>query len=245
MRILSIDIENLPHLVWSWGLYNVTLSPDMVIRPARIISFAAKWVGEKGVEFRSEFHDGYDVMIRRAWELLDEADAVLGYNSASFDVPKLNRAFAVLGLGPPSPFRHIDLLKTARRQFSFASNKLGFVSEDLSVGGKVKHEGWRLWQACADGDAKAWSRMCKYNKHDTVLTEELYWRLLPWIPSLPSQSAFNGDESCPKCGKDALEKQGHAYTQSGKFQRYKCGNCGGWSRGSKRVSGTERVQIAA
>ncbi|NIV35232.1 MAG: hypothetical protein GWN58_38990, partial [Anaerolineae bacterium] len=48
-------------------------------------------------------------MLEGAWELLDEADAVVHYNGKKFDIPTLNREFVKYGFTPPSPYKQIDL----------------------------------------------------------------------------------------------------------------------------------------
>lgn len=240
MRILIIDIETSPNIADVWGLFNQNISLSQLRESTRMICFAAKWYGKPKVYFYSEFHNGRDEMIQAAHELLDEADVLMYYNGDKFDLPHLNREFLLAGLPPPSPCNSIDLLKTARKKFRFPSNKLAYVSTALGLEGKVSHEGHQLWVKCLAGDAKAWARMRKYNKRDVTLLEELYDRLLPWIPGHP-HAGLSGDrpESCPKCGSDKLKRQGHTYTQLGKYQRYRCDNCGTWSRSTRRVVGSE------
>ena len=60
---------------------------------------------ERKVHFASEWEDGERGMARRMHALLDEADAVLGWNSDKFDVRWLNAIFAKHGMARPSPFR--------------------------------------------------------------------------------------------------------------------------------------------
>lgn len=204
--------------------------------------FAAKWVGRKGVEFWSDL-DGHQTMIQKAWDLLNEADAVLHYNGARFDIPHLQREFMEAGFTPPSPFKQIDLLKTARTKAKFLSNKLAFVAPRLGQKGKVKHEGFGLWLKCMDGDEAAWKRMRSYNIRDVTELEELYTTLLPWITTHPSHGAQTGTDVCPRCGSEERRKDGFYYTAIGKFQQYQCKVCGGWSKDSKRLEATSLVAV--
>ena len=60
-------------------------------------------------------------VLQSIWKLLDEADIVIGHNGDRFDLRKLNARFIDNDINPPSPFRTIDTLKVARREFAFVS----------------------------------------------------------------------------------------------------------------------------
>ena len=187
-RLLVIDIETMANLCWSWGVWQQNIYPAQIVKPKRTISFAAKWVGESKVHFLSEYHHGYDVMVQAAWDLLDEADAVIGYNSKRFDVKHLNTEFKLAGLSPPSAYQQIDLLQVTRREFAFGSNKLEEVAKRLGHGQKREHEGFALWVKCEAGDKAAWKRMKEYNINDVKLTERLFDDYRVWIPLRGRQS---------------------------------------------------------
>src|SRR5690242_13408889 len=144
MKALVIDIETSPNLAHVWGLFNQNVSINQLRESTQVICWAAKWVGKPGVLFASDHHDGHEVVVQQAWELIDEADSLVTYNGANFDTKHLNREFLLAGLAPPSPVLQIDLLRTMRKQFRFTSNKLDHVSQQLGVGKKVKHEGHEL-----------------------------------------------------------------------------------------------------
>lgn len=97
IKILTIDIETRPNLAYVWGLWDQNVGLNQIEETGSVISWAAKWHGEKKVYFASDYHDGHSEMVRRAWELLDEADAVVGYNSKAFDMKHLNREFVLEG----------------------------------------------------------------------------------------------------------------------------------------------------
>ena len=237
-RILTLDIESAPNLAHVWSLWNANVSLNQLMQPTSVMSFAAKWHGKSPVEFRSDFHDGHEEMIERAWALLDEADVLVTYNGKKFDVTHLQREFILLGLTPPSPYKHVDLYQVVRAKFNFASRKLDHVVQQLGLGQKVKHEGHDLWVRCLAGDPAAWGRMKRYNKADVVITERLYDYLTPWIngPHMGLLSGVEGD-SC-KCGSVNLEKRGTAFTSVSAFQQYRCRDCGAWPRGSKALGRT-------
>lgn len=246
MKLLLLDIETKPSLAYVWGLWDQNVGLNQLVESGETMCWAAKWVGKEGVEFRSTHHDGKRTMVDRMWTLLDECDAVIHYNGKRFDIPHLNRDFLAADLTPPSPYKQIDLLATARRKFKFPSNKLAYVSKALGLEGKVGHEGFNLWVKCMAGDDEAWATMREYNVQDMKLLEDLYTRLLPWIDQHPSYGALGLDESvCPRCGKDALQRRGFDHTKTGKYQRYRCSACGTWSRDTLRVGGTKRTELSA
>lgn len=243
MKILSVDIENAPGSGYFWGLWDQNIALSQLIQPSRVICFAAKWLDSKEMIFKSEFHNSHDEMLSSAHALLDEADAVIGYNSRKFDVKHLNREFFLANLEPPSPFKHIDLMETAKKQFAFMSNKLQFLLTETKIGSKLEHEGFPLWEKCMAGDEAAWVRMRRYNENDTRETEKLYKALLPWIPNHPSHGAHNAEDACPQCGGKRLIMEGTAYTSTGQYQRYHCKDCGRWSRGTQRNARTTIVGL--
>lgn len=239
MKILVIDIETKPSMAYVWRLWDENVSLDQLIEAGEMICWAAKWLGDKKVEFRSVEHDGQAVMVERAWELLNEADAVVHYNGRNFDVPYLQRAFLEHGLNPPAPFKQIDLFETVKRQFNFPSNKLEFAGRALLGRGKMKHDGFTLWTSCMNHDAKAWKKMRAYNIADIKLTEELYFVLRPWIKAHPSMAAFDGENKCTKCGSIDLTKAGFVFLSTGRYQRLKCKGCGANMRSTKRYDGVQ------
>lgn len=236
MKILYIDIETSPNLAHVWGLWNQNVGLSQLRESSVMMCFAAKWRGKPKVSFyRGEG------MVEAAHALLDEADVVVYYNGDRFDRPILNKEFLLAGMTPPAPYKTIDLLKAVKSQFRFPSNKLDYVSGVLGFGGKEHHEGHMLWVKCIAGDTTAWKTMQKYNKKDVTLLEDVHDRLLPWLPAPPNVGLYL-DTDCPRCPQGDLERRGWAYTGLGRFQRFRCRNCGGWSKSSKREDG---VQISS
>ncbi len=231
-RILIIDIETRPNQVFTWGLWDQNIAISQIVEPGGTFCFAAKWYGERKVHYYSDHHDGHDEMVRAAWELLDEADIVVGWNQRAFDVKHLNREFINARLGPPTAHKDIDLLLVARRRFKFPSNKLDYVSRELGIGFKVQHSGFQLWRDCMAGDDKAWAMMRRYNIHDVRLTEELYDRLRPWIPNHPNLNQYRWQtvSGCHACGGDDLEEAGFKYTQTRTYKRFRCRTCLAYSQ---------------
>lgn len=234
IKILIIDIETRPNLAWCWGLFDQNISLNQIERVGSVISWAAKWHGDRRVMFASDHHDGHKSCIKQAWDLIDEADVVIGYNSKSFDMKHLAREFILADLPPPSHYVDIDLLAVVRNRFKFLSNKLQHVSQELGIGSKTQHDGFDLWLGCMRGDPKSWTIMRRYNKQDVVLTEKLYERLLPWIRNHPHRGLYGGDVACcPRCGHDKLITRKYYTTRTGKYRTVQCKQCKGYSKANK------------
>jgi hypothetical protein len=168
--------------------------------------------------------------------MLNEADAVIHYNGTRFDMPTLNKEFLLFGMPPPTPYKQIDLLKVARNQFRFPSNKLDYVAQQLKLGSKTTHMGHEMWLRCMNKDEEAWALMEEYNCNDVVLLESLYNVLRPWIKGHPNMSIFKGELVCPTCGGNHFQKRGFAFTSGGKYQRFQCMDCRTWFRDTANVA---------
>lgn len=246
MKILAWDIETGPNLAYVWGLWDQNVALNQIEDRGEVLSFAARWIDEpkSKIEFWRGGHDlggAHEEMVNRAWELLDQADALVSWNGKGFDTKHMNRAFLLAGLAPPSPAKEIDLMLVARSRFKFVSNKLDNVAQELGLGSKIKHSGFDLWRRCLLGEAKAWAEMRKYNEQDVHLLVDLYERLLPWITGHPNRNLYDPKvDGCPKCpaGPESLVRQGFRPTMTGMYQRYQCAKCGGWSSEGTRSFGS-------
>ena len=235
MKILLLDIETSPNLAYVWGIWQQNIGINQIENSGSILCWSAKWLGEEKIHFDSVQKSDEYVMLARIHKLVSQADALVHYNGAKFDLPVLNREWLKHGFPPPSPAKHIDLLQVCKKQFRFVSNKLDYVSQFLGIGEKVRHEGHELWTKCMRGDREAWKRMRGYNEQDVILLEQLYLRLMPWVEKHPSHGAMGGESCCPKCGSEEFQQRGWAMTSMHKYRRYQCNDCGGWFRGNKTV----------
>jgi len=188
MKILMLDIETTPLQVYTWGLWDQNIGINQIIKPTEMMCFGAKWQGKKKVTFKSVHHDGKEAMLKELHSMMEEADVLIGWNSASFDHKHIKREFLENGMTPPSVVKDLDLMSIVKANFRFPSNKLDYVAQALGVGSKVKHSGFDLWIGCMAGKESSWREMKKYQIQDVVLLEELYQVLLPWLPGASSVS---------------------------------------------------------
>lgn len=234
MKILHLDIETAPNMVYCWGLYDQNIAINQIVEPGYTLCWSAKWHGERKMHFSSLYRDGHSVMVQKIFDLLEEADAVVHYNGTRFDIPTLNKEFVLEGLVPPSSYKEIDLLRVARQRFKFPSNKLDYIAKELGLGSKTKHLGMDLWRGCMAEEAASWRIMERYNKQDVNLLEKLYLKLRPWIKNHPNQGLYVNSKNpvCRNCGSDDLIRKGFEYLMVGKYQRFRCNSCGAPNRGA-------------
>ena len=79
------------------------------------------------------------------------------------------------------------------------------------------------------GDKKSWKKMGEYNKQDVVLLEKVYFKMLPFMTQHPNLALMTGQkEACPNCGSVHIIRRGHQFSQTVKYQRWQCMDCGSW-----------------
>jgi hypothetical protein len=243
MKLLFLDLETSPMTAHTWGLWQQNVSLNQILSSTEVICFGARWYGQKKVIFKSVHHDGKEGMLKELHALMDEADVVCGWNSASFDHKHIRREFLEAGMLPPSPTKDLDLMRVVKSQFKFPSNKLDYVAQKLGVGAKVKHSGFELWIDCMAGKESAWTEMKKYQIQDVNLLIDLYEILRPWIKNHPSVPLHNySEDGCVVCGSLKLQRRGYEKTSTAVYQRLQCTNCGKWMRGTKKEPGSATVR---
>lgn len=243
-KILYIDIETSPNLVYTFGLRNAYIGIDQIVEPSRILGFSYMWDGDKKAKWHSEFHhpDGRIGMLREVHALLDEADIVVHYNGKRFDMPWIRGELIMEGFPPPSPVFQVDLYSVVRQNSRYASGKLDWTAKTLLGDQKVKHSGFGMWVRCLNNDPKAWAEMKKYALQDSELMPPIYHKLRPWIETgHPNVALLEGKESiaCTRCASENYYRRGSRYTLAGRYPRYNCKDCGAWFRGAIRLSTTE------
>lgn len=245
-KILVMDIETSPILGYVWDLFDQNVAINQIHTDWCILSWSAKWYGDPASKImykdnrkKRNYLDDKQ-LVKSMWKLLDEADIIITQNGKSFDEKKLNARFAIHGLPPPSSFRHIDTCLIARKKFKFTSNKLEYLAKKLNKKynkfAHKKYPGFELWRECMKGNIDAWNHMEKYNKQDVLALEELYTRLIPWDSSINFSIYSGGEHHVCSCGSRKFNKRGFFFTNTGKYQRYKCKKCGRETRDRKKVT---------
>lgn len=246
-KILCIDLETTPLEVYSWGIYDQQINPQQIIKDWSILSWAACWLHEPNkmmyMDTRKEKDPRNDKnILKEIHKLMNEADIVLGQNSNSFDIKRLNTRFMVHNMKPPSSYRKIDTKRIAKKYFAFTTSSLDFMTKTLNTRQeKMKNSGLSLWIGCLNKNLKSFKELEKYNKQDVAATVSLYLdHLQPWDSSLnPSLYTDTLDHIC-SCGCKKLNRNGFAYTSTGKYQRFSCSRCGAEVRAKDNLLSKEK-----
>ena len=224
-RILIYDIETAPILAHVWKLWDNNVGLNQIDSDWYIMSVAAKWLGEDEVFYwdQQDVHPMEDdtYLLSKLWDLLNEADFVIGQNIQKFDTKKVNARFVLNGFPKPSTYRQIDTMLQAKQQFGFTSNKLEYMTDRLCPEHKKsKHKefpGHELWAECLKGNSAAWAEMKSYNIDDIHATEALYNVLSSWDSKLPNFDIFIDD----LIDMSIWEHDGYVYSNVGKYKRYR------------------------
>lgn len=247
-KILFIDIETAPILAHTWSIWNVNIGLNQIVRDWSILSFAAKWDHQKNMMYYDQrkekdiFND--KKLVQKLWLLLNEADILVTQNGDSFDIKKINARLLFHGFPPPSSYKRIDTKKLAKKNFSFTSNKLEYMTEKFNKTYKKlshnKYPGMALWTECLKGTKGAWKEMERYNKHDVLSLIELYNKLITWDSTINFSLYHDDEDHVCSCGSHDFTRNGFAYTSTGKFQRFVCVKCNKESRSKENLFSVEK-----
>lgn len=219
-RILFLDIETYAMKMSGFGLFNQNFSIDQIIEDWSILSFCAKFAGEEEIVYQASNEYSEKEMLTKLWEMMNEAHYVCGHNSKRFDVKKIFSRMIINGMDRPAPFREIDTLEIAKRNFGMTSNKLAFLTNLLCKqyvkDYHGKFAGFSLWRECALGNPEAFEELRHYNIIDVLSLEELYGILAKWDTKLP---VFEVHED-GVADMSNWEPVGHVFSNSGKFVCY-------------------------
>lgn len=249
-KILIWDIETSPIEAYVWGLWDNNVALNQIKKDWNIISWSAKWHGEKKVlhmDLRHQKNKSDDKkIVTELRKLIESADVVVTQNGKSFDIKKLNARCILNGLKPIKRVTHLDVCRIAKKTFGFTSHKLEYMTNKLCTKYKKlkvkKFQGQDLWTECLKGNQLAWKEMHKYNDYDVLSLEELYNIIIPWDNSINFNVYNDEPNNKCKCGNNKFVKNGFCYSSIGRYQRYACSKCGAESRDRKNLLSKQKKQ---
>lgn len=245
-KILLFDTETSLINCFTFGTFQQNISIGAIVQDWHLICWSAKWLF--GSEIMSDCltpeeaakHDDKRIC-ESIWNLLDQADVVIAHNASGFDVPRVNTRFLLNGMTPPSSFRTFDTLTMARKEFSNTSNKLDYWNRILGLPQK-KDAPLELWMKCFYGDKQALAEMLDYNKNDVDILEDFYLRIRPFAKNHPNLNLWNENEVsvCPNCASENLSWGGNYYTPTGRYEAFRCLDCGAIGRSKENNLSKEK-----
>ena len=250
-KILFWDLETSLQLAAIFQLaHNDWIDPSSLVTERYIICASWKWAGEDKVhsisvtDFKKAFekdpHNDKHV-VAKLHEVLSEADVIVHHNGDSFDKRYLDTRILFHNLPALPPITSIDTYKVAKSKLLFNSNKLDYVAKYLGVGGK-KSTTPGLWMKILNGEKKAHQEMVDYNKHDVVILEKVYKKLMPYIQNHVTREIY-GQIGCPRCGSKKVQSRGFHRAVTKTYRRYCCNTCGGWFRDLKGEKQSTKTRV--
>jgi len=230
LKRLFWDIETSPNVVLSWRVgYDLNIAQDNIIKERAIICIGYKWEHEKTSHILTWDKKQCDkAMLKKFLEVASEADEMVAHNGDRFDMPWFKTRCIYHGLDF-QPYKCIDTLKWARRQFLFNSNKMDYLARYLGIGAKIKTE-FGLWKdICLHNSPKAMKLMTDYCKHDVVILEKVWKRLYDLVNAKTHAGVMLGHErwTCPHDGSRHVHTHKTSVTAKGvKAYMMKCLDCG-------------------
>jgi DNA polymerase III epsilon subunit-like protein len=254
-NILYIDIENSRMVVEfeTYSLYNNEVIHPRHIKHDWYITCAAwAWLDAQKQKigkietvavndfksYKKDFRDDRQV-VKKLHEVLSQADLIVGHNSDSFDIKKINYKFIKHGLPALDFPATVDTLKAAKKYAKSSSNRLYYLAREFGVSMKIDLPS-SVMHAADNGCEKSLKQLIKYNKGDIKAGAEVYFKLLPYIKNHPTIDKIIGKQvdkdrpNCQNCGSHQVHAHGYRTTKTGVYKRYLCKKCGSTTRG-KRV----------
>lgn len=248
-----MDVETLPirlggDSAYIWGIRDQYITYDMVEKDSHMLSWAGKYL------YNSEIYSDimnpieaitYDSkrITSTAMQFINSCDIIIGHNWDYFDGKIINSELMYNEL-PPVKYRSIDTYKLLKAHFRETSYKLKDINKKYGIRNKVSNEGFELWKKCAKGDKKSLNEMLIYNQGDILSTEDLFWKIQPYVNNaLPNFSTYKTEETrvC-HCGSDEFLANGYWYTQQAKYNRLRCAECGSVHRGKKNLLSKDKTK---
>jgi DNA polymerase elongation subunit (family B) len=228
-RILTFDIET--------GAGPNAFKPDL----SCVLTLSYKWAHEKTAKSLTILDYGdLDKRKMSEWdgpilddfmEIIVDADIIVGHFSSLFDMPYLSGRAFILGKPAFPPCIHVDVWRELKRNMNFSSNRAKHIAKITGQDNQKLDNNWpTAWVEVARYPEKHIPALAKYNRGDVHMTEETFFRILPFTKNrgLIHKLLCPKDMGCPKCGSNNFERRGRAITTSGHQQRYQCKDCGGW-----------------
>lgn len=239
-KIILYDIETSHNILAKFDLREEYTNHANILVERHMLTASWKELGKSKVHsvsllddpkrFKKDIHDDY-VVVKTMHDVISDADVIIAHNGDGFDLPWINGRILKHGLPPMPPVQSIDTLKQARRKFNLNSFRLDYLGKFLGVGGKMSTP-TGLWLEALRGNEKAIHEMEIYNRRDVTLLEDVFLKLLPFMPDCMNRTLY-GEDGCPRCGSLKTQSRGYHKSLTRVYRRFQCQSCGGWWKSAK------------
>lgn len=227
INILVYDIETTFVEARVWGSGKQYVGHDAIQTETQIITVAYKWLGENDIHVLkwSRKKKSDKQLIVDFLNEYNKADMVIGWNNNSFDNKLVNSRAMKYGLKVNTHIKSFDIMRQVKKVFKLPSYSMAYVSRYLGLGGKLQHNGIKMWEDVQWGGKQdykdAIKLMVKYNVQDVALTEEIYFKLRQYLGHVINVGVLNGKVAvtCPNCGSTKIKLDYTSATPNGSIQR--------------------------
>lgn len=171
-KVLYFDLETALMKVTTFSTGRQWVNWKSVEQDTFVLCWGAAWMHKPKLKVISKsvtgeqatMADDYDCLLP-LWEMMDEADYIVGHNMRGFDWKMVNARFITHGWSAPRESKIIDTLLLSHRRYRVASHSMDAWVKKL--GGQMKEDMRREdWEACLKGDEKALAKMEHYCRND-------------------------------------------------------------------------------
>lgn len=235
-HILYFDIETTIAIFAGFHLGKQHVGYDQLLKRPEVMCISWAW-DDKKVQHATFDLSKYSLSKKdddADFELLklfskeySKATLVVGQNSKNFDTPTITSRLVKYKLPPLPDVLHDDTYQQSKFRIRHISHKLDDVGDYLGYGHKAPHgDGMDWWIRISQGDKAILQKMVKYCDEDVNKLRKIYKHQLPYVKSALNLSVFSGELCCDKCGSKNYIKDGFRRSGLGRYQRYRCNNCG-------------------
>ena len=195
-----------------------------------------KWIGDKKPTVLSIMdYDGWQEnvtddkrLIETFHKVMMESQMYISFYGKDFDLKWLNSKFLEYGLPILPSTAHVDLYYTAKGNLNLSRKSLDNLSKFLGLKKKKYYVEGAIWKLARVGKPDAIKKLIDHCAADVEITEEAYYKLRGFVRQHPR---INGYWTCRVCGSNRLQSRGKELTTTkGTMIRFKCTDCGSWSR---------------
>ncbi len=182
-RILYLDIEVSPNLVFTWGIGNkISINHDSIVHERAVICICYKWSDSNEVG-SFKWDNGCDKQLLKQFaKVINSADIICGHNIKNFDLKWVVTRCLLHNIELNKKFNVVDTLTMARSNFRFNSNRLDYISKFLGETGKTDTS-YKLWKDIVlKNDKKAMDTMVNYCKNDVMILEKVHKQIQKVLP---------------------------------------------------------------